>query len=179
MWEIWHNLDSDAYDADAESVQIIFKDILKNNGKNAKIIIKDNGHGMDIDSINNKWMVIGTDDKEETQLSRTKKRIFIGNKGIGRFATEKLCKKVTMISKPDTMKKILSLTINWEEYEKKNITFNDVKIPLQTHERENIDDVGLELVLEGLRESWPKKKILELYETIRSIILPKELISKK
>ena len=89
-----------AYDADAESVQIIFKDILKNNGKNAKIIIKDNGHGMDIDSINNKWMVIGTDDKEETQLSRTKKRIFIGNKGIGRFATEKLCKKVTMISKP-------------------------------------------------------------------------------
>ena len=167
-----------AYDADAESVQIIFKDILKNNGKNAKIIIKDNGHGMDIDSINNKWMVIGTDDKEETQLSRTKKRIFIGNKGIGRFATEKLCKKVTMISKPDTMKKILSLTINWEEYEKKNITFNDVKIPLQTHERENIDDVGLELVLEGLRESWPKKKILELYETIRSIILPKELISK-
>ena len=67
-----------AYDADAESVQIIFKDILKNNGKKCeKIIIKDNGHGMDIDSINNKWMVIGTDDKEETQLSRTKKEFLL------------------------------------------------------------------------------------------------------
>ncbi len=49
-----------AYDADAEKVDISFENFTSKNKKNARIIIKDNGYGMNMDSIENKWMVIGT-----------------------------------------------------------------------------------------------------------------------
>jgi anti-sigma regulatory factor (Ser/Thr protein kinase) len=50
-----------AYDADANNVELKFIG-LADSGK-AKIIIKDNGHGMDYKTVVNKWMVPATGDK--------------------------------------------------------------------------------------------------------------------
>jgi len=73
-----------AYDADANNVELKFIDLA--NPEKAKIIIKDDGHGMDYKTVVNNWMVPATDDK----LGRRKSpggRYMQGRKGIGRFAT--------------------------------------------------------------------------------------------
>jgi len=168
-----------AYDADAEQVDVIFENFTTLDKKNSRIIIKDNGHGMDLNSIENKWMVIGTDNKERNTISRRKKRRVIGNKGIGRFATEKLCRKLTVISKPMNTDEEIKLMIDWDSYEKETITFNEIFNPLETTYRENKQDTGVTIILESLRDTWTTQKIHRLRLAIGSLVLPKELAEIK
>ncbi len=168
-----------AYDADARNVDVIFENFTVDDGKNAKITIKDNGHGMDADSIENKWMVIGTDDKERHPVTKYKKRRVIGNKGIGRFATEKLCKTVTIISKPRRTQDEIKLTVDWDEYEKDSVTFDKIVNPLEIKNREDKNDEGVTIVLERLREEWATQKINRLRLALGSLVLPKELADIK
>lgn len=164
-----------AYDADAEKVDVLFENFTVDNGKNAKIVIQDNGYGMDVDSIENKWMVIGTDDKERHPFTEYKNRRVIGNKGIGRFATEKLCRITTIISKPHSINDEITLRINWDEYEKESVTFNDIANSLEIENREKRNDTGVTIILECLREEWSKQKINRLRLALSSLILPKQL----
>ena len=54
---------------------------------------------MTLSDITNKWMVIGTYAKERKPVT-PKGRKVVGNKGVGRFATEKLAKKMELITRP-------------------------------------------------------------------------------
>ena len=80
------------YDADAEFCYIFF-DIDNDN-----IYILDNGVGMTKSIIENHWMMIGTDNKREEYKSR-KSRIKSGEKGIGRFALDRLGSICEMFTK--------------------------------------------------------------------------------
>ena len=56
-----------AYDADAKSVKIeILADQKK---KSVKVVVSDDGHGMDMDTVINKWMVPATGDKNDRKRS--------------------------------------------------------------------------------------------------------------
>ena len=72
-----------AYDADSESVQMLFE--LDHINKEIKIVIKDFGHGMDRDTVLNKWLIPSTDDKLKRKKS-PKGRTMQGRKGLGRYA---------------------------------------------------------------------------------------------
>lgn len=76
---------SNAWDADAESVEIILPE---NLGENAELIIKDNGVGMTFEEcqerfLNVGWCRRGTSPNEKTP---EKGRPVLGRKGIGKFA---------------------------------------------------------------------------------------------
>lgn len=68
-----------------------------------KIEVIDDGIGMDYDDLINKWLVIGTlnkyHEKDKIKNNSIAKRIPIGEKGIGRFAINKLGDKITLITK--------------------------------------------------------------------------------
>jgi HSP90 family molecular chaperone len=85
-----------SYDADATRVEVIFKDVTKPGGT---IRIKDDGHGMTIEDFKDRWMIVGTESKERHTTSKKGRRM-VGEKGVGRFSTEKLARKVTVISNP-------------------------------------------------------------------------------
>jgi len=163
-----------SYDADASLVTITFENFRLEDGKQGRIIIKDDGDGMSSEDIETKWMIIGTDSKEREQFSRKRRRV-IGNKGIGRFATEKLCKKVIIISKPREDNQELKLTIDWKEYEKENITFNDIKNPFEVIEGTDKGNTGVTLILEELRTNWTTDKINKLKIALASLVLPVRL----
>ncbi len=91
-----------AYDADAVAVSIEMYDL---NQKNAKIIIRDNGSGMDDDTFLNKWMNPATGHKEKQKESKERSalgRLPLGEKGVGRFATQQIGDNLKMISKIKT-----------------------------------------------------------------------------
>lgn len=67
-----------------------------------KILLLDNGIGMNEEIIKTVWMNIGTNDKEINEYSN-KGRLKTGAKGIGRFALEKLSLKTTVYSKKKTI----------------------------------------------------------------------------
>jgi signal transduction histidine kinase len=106
-----------SYDANAENVTIEFINVgTKNN--DSKILIKDDGIGMTISDIQNKWMVIGTNSKRKDLYSPLPyKRRYIGEKGIGRFAVDKLGQRVNIRTRQEGDEKELVATINWQTYQ--------------------------------------------------------------
>lgn len=91
-----------AYDADAEWVKVSFLNF--NNdftvNPNSKIIIEDDGNGMNEQIIEKHWLNPATPEKKKRKKIKEttdKGRILQGEKGIGRFAIFKLGKKLTYI----------------------------------------------------------------------------------
>lgn len=76
------------------------------------IFVIDNGHGMSDEVLTNKWMNIGTDDKEINSISPNG-RIKTGAKGIGRFALDKLSRLSTLYTKVGSINDCLKWSIDW------------------------------------------------------------------
>ena len=163
------------YDADAPKVTVTFESRVSNDGKNARIIVEDAGYGMSYDDIVNKWMVVGTNFKERETTTKGGRTV-VGNKGVGRFATEKLARRVTVISRPQKTSEEIRLEIDWTKFEDENVQFDDVEIPISINSnRAEPDKHGLKIILEDLRERWGERKIQLLEASIGSIVLPDEL----
>lgn len=101
---------SNAYDADATRVIIRLND----DSEEKSIVIEDNGHGMNFEEINKKFLIIGRDRrKAEGQKSRSGKRSVIGKKGIGKLAFFGIANTI-QISTIQNYKKTTFL-LDWEE----------------------------------------------------------------
>lgn len=66
-----------------------------------KIFIMDNGEGMTNKIIEDYWMTIGTNNKEVDIFTKKNSRVKTGEKGIGRFALDKLGDVAEMLTKPN------------------------------------------------------------------------------
>lgn len=105
-----------SYDADAYGVKIILDNP---NTPNSRIILIDTGSGMTQHDFENKWMVIGTNNKVTEPFS-PKGRKKAGKKGIGRFSVERIAEKVSVYSFPET-EVPYKVKINWNSFEDINI----------------------------------------------------------
>ena len=85
-----------SYDADASFVAIKFHPPLRSGS--GRISITDDGHGMSLLDIENKWMEPATSSKTKSRVSSKKSRRMMGSKGIGRFAAAKLGQKMSLTS---------------------------------------------------------------------------------
>ena len=133
-----------AYDADATEVTIRFRNASKPDGT---IEIIDNGHGMDWDDIISKWMIIGTNNKQISPYS-PKGRRKVGEKGIGRFALDRLASvtnlETTTLKKTDNSYR---LTINWDKFANTNKSLEEIGHPIEIIE--NRKETGTKLYLTG------------------------------
>jgi Histidine kinase-, DNA gyrase B-, and HSP90-like ATPase len=97
-----------SYDADATRVEVRFED--------DKIVVTDNGHGMNFQEFKDFWMRIGTPHKQAEGRSRKFKRPVTGSKGVGRLAVQFLGREleVRTVSDADTRSELVS-TVDWEK----------------------------------------------------------------
>lgn len=156
-----------AYDADANNVELKFIDLA--NPEKAKIIIEDDGHGMNYDTVVNNWMVPATIDK----LTRRKSpggRHMQGRKGIGRFATSILGNTLLMET---TEKSGITTTvlIDWSIFNaEKYLDEIEILVESRTLERKS----GTELIIEtGERViEWTEKEMELLIKELRKLVSP-------
>lgn len=164
------------YDANAQNVHIEFHDVATHNAK-SKIIIKDDGIGMDLNDIKDKWMVVGTAMKRLEKISPEPfRRRYVGEKGIGRFAVDKLGGKVDIQTKKEGDNRLLNVSINWDAYEqleksKELSLFTDIE---NTFNYTEIDpsEKGTTLVISNINEIWTLKDIQKLYRELSKIVSP-------
>lgn len=102
-----------AYDADAEAVQVDFINLKTQSGK---ILIVDTGKGFTRNDIIDKWAVIGTSNKVKEPYTKKYKRRCSGRKGIGRFSVERLGEYFTLYSVTEDGQAI-KYSINWNNFE--------------------------------------------------------------
>ena len=130
-----------AYDADASWVKVTFEnfDHEYRSASNSKIIIEDDGVGMDEDTIRNHWANPATPVKLQTKQggTRTKRgRIIQGEKGIGRFALLKLGRHIQITTKTATAPEERIVTLDVSSY---GTDFLDGERPLY------LDDLRIDL----------------------------------
>ncbi|OEI76400.1 hypothetical protein BG616_20220 [Bacillus subtilis] len=170
-----------SFDAHAKDVKVIFENIYSSN---PKIIIADNGKGMNITDIKNKWLFVaysakkdGTEDKD-IQDYRDKiqpKRFFAGAKGVGRFSCDRLGSTLNLLTIKDEPNAVIeSINIDWSEFEKNlKDEFVEIGINHEILESTKYDlKTGTVLEIGGLRDKWNRDKIKKLKKSLEKLINP-------
>ena len=164
-----------SYDANATSCEINFD---FSNEDLKSLSITDNGDGMDINIIKNIWLVVGTDykrkelDKFKKTQEQRKKRLPLGEKGIGRLSVHKLGNKITLISKSKNNNEV-KLSIDWNQLNSAQ-KIDDFIIELTENEmpEEFINSTGTKIIVEELKTNWDRRQLREVYRNITSLNSP-------
>lgn len=179
-----------SFDAHSSEVRIIFDE--------DKLVIKDNGKGMDYNDLIDKWLFVaysakneGVEDKDEILDEMVDyrdriqdKRFYAGAKGIGRFSCDKLGDELILYTrKAKKTAKFEKLIVKWKEFEEDpKKEFINIKVE---HETINaVDDYpgfiyGTILEIKSLSSPWNRDKILDLKHSLEKLINPLDLLDEK
>ena len=165
------------YDANAQNVYVEFYNVGTKNS-NSKIIISDDGLGMTLSDIKDKWMVVGTASKRREKVSPAPyNRRYVGEKGIGRFAVDKLGKKILIKTKKENETNTLNVNINWEAYEnlenqQQLALFTEVENTFNYSSSEQPNSHGTSIEISQVNEIWLLKDIQKLYRELTKMTSP-------
>lgn len=160
--------------------------------------IVDNGHGMTAGVIEDQWMVIGTDAKEQNGRS-TAGRVVTGAKGIGRFALDRLGQEGELYSALSDSATLVHWLVDWTEFEGAGKVIDDVEAVLEIEQRSLSEilkvnyldgllprqtpdhgagvkdvtyDCGTVIRIGLLSDSWDEKDTLRLRSTLEALLPP-------
>ena len=163
-----------AYDADAGKATVTMESI--SDPKSARIIVQDNGTGMDVETVTGVWLEPGTDFRAQQRRSKSRttkyRRLPLGEKGVGRFAAHKLGRKVTLITRARARSEVV-VEIDWH----KILRYKYLKdVPVRVHERApevfTGRKTGTRIEISDLRNSWSRGMVRELARSVNSISSP-------
>ena len=130
-----------AYDAQAPGIIIIIS--------RDRIIIEDNGIGMNRQKILEAWMHVGKSEKQYIIGEGEKARVLAGSKGVGRFAIARLGAKSSVYTKMEERDAVLWKT-DWN--------INTLEVYSERKEK------GTKIVIECLRDNWTESRVRNLRE---------------
>jgi len=138
---------ANSYDADAHNVTISLFD----DGDKKKIIVEDDGVGMTFDEVNNEFLIIGRNRREEGKThSPSGERTATGRKGLGKLALFGIGDTIEVITKKQDLK--VHFKMNWECL--KNTTGTDYTPEIISVEKSN-GPTGTTIILSDLKRKSP------------------------
>lgn len=171
-----------SYDAYANHVVITFS-------KN-KITIADNGKGMSLSDLKDKWLFLGfsakkdgtedeVNDKQKSYRDKIR-RFYAGAKGIGRFSCDRLGRLLTITTKTRDSLLAEQILVDWANFEvDQKIEFDNVDVEHRTLNVGNVfpnqESHGTIIEIEDLHDEetpWTRKHILELKRSLQKLINP-------
>lgn len=169
-----------SYDAGARKVKISFNDIYTDK---AKIVIMDDGIGMNYSDLTDKWLFLAYSSKNYKQDNDSvdyRDKIFIdrpfaGSKGIGRFSCDRLGSSLYLETKKrEENSKTQILVTNWEEFEgDSQKEFINIPVYLDNESQSKYGVVfGTVLEISDLRSKWTRDKILRIKDSLSKLINP-------
>ena len=156
-----------SYDADATRVQLIFRD----PHKGGVLEVVDDGTGMTLPEIQDRWMRLSTDHKERSPSSPRYRRIRAGSKGIGRFATESLGRQLVLSTTVAGDSQLVVATFDWSEFDQSGVSLETVGC---TYRLEGCEEErhGTTLRIEGLYDNWGKTDLGRVRRAIQLLQPP-------
>jgi signal transduction histidine kinase len=175
-----------AYDAGSERVLVRFDGFSKdgNTFSSSRIVIADEGCGMELNDIKDKWLNIAYSEKKLTPQKNG--GYLAGNKGIGRFSCDRLGEKLDLLTRMQDGD-LLHLKIDWPDFEidgNKDLTIQQIKLVVTNITETKASDLaglktfpscGTVLVISTLRSEWDRNKLFELKESLERFINPNQL----
>lgn len=158
-----------AYDSGAESVEItVHQETLATP---AYITVRDDGEGMTLKSFTNRFMFAAYSERDEE--AATAKRVPTGEKGIGRFAADRIGAELIVTTKSAAAEKALEVRFDWNEFRTKTKRFNQIKVPYSYVPSPFASSgKGTLLTIRSLRSKWDKAKVESLAPALASLFSP-------
>lgn len=165
-----------AYDADARHCSIRLEGVADADPEQARIVIQDDGSGMDLKTILKVWLQPGTDNRREQKEAgqRTPKynRRPLGEKGVGRFAVHKLGRVVRVVTRKRNGKEYV-ITIDWKDFEEGMLE----DIPVRVRARKPLtfpgQEHGTRIEVSAINDlPWTRRRVRNLHRSITSICSP-------
>lgn len=159
-----------AYDANAKhAVVTVTPESQKQPGS---IEVRDDGQGMTLKDIERLFMFAGYSEKGDQ--SGTKARVPTGEKGLGRFAADKLGKDLVVLTKVAGSREGIEIRINWEVFANKKKKFYEITVPFKRSFIRELarHESGTILRITRLRTRWTREKILSLQRYLAELLDP-------
>ena len=165
-----------AYDADAR--QVVLSIVGLNEDEGAIIEIRDDGVGMPLETVLNEWMEPAFSSKRVGPKKRSSSgRHHLGEKGVGRFAADKLGERLELVTRAVDEPEILVHAL-WG-------SFDDDKyldeVPVRWRARSPLEFPGVShgtvLRIMDLRRPWNEQMVQRLREALGRLITPRRLVS--
>jgi signal transduction histidine kinase len=158
------------YDSGARHVVITIQP--ETNREPGEISIRDDGEGMSLTSLRRVFMFAGYSERpSEVDSAR---RIPTGEKGIGRFAADKLGHEISVTTKSADKGQALRVDIDWDLFESRKKKFNDISVPYRNVGPTDLVGTthGTILRITRLRTQWDRRKIEALRSSLEDLIDP-------
>lgn len=181
-----------AYDADATRVLVRFASPLE-IGKGS-IEVLDNGHGMSLDLVTTVWMEPATPAKRDRLRSPKLNRRYLGEKGIGRFASSRLANELEVVSRAEAKAKEVYAIFDWTQFDFEDRYLDEVvvlweeRLPIEicpdgsilalwkgTEKPPSRPELshGTIIRMAGLRQTWEAKQFEDLRRGLARLIAPR------
>lgn len=150
---------ANAWDADATEVKITV------NVENDKIIIEDNGLGMSLEDMNDKYLRVGFQKRSENTNNRTPSgRHFMGRKGIGKLAIFSFAEIMEVQSCKGNQK--TGCTMDWNDIAKEIVNNNFIYRPTPIDPQKIDIDKGTRITLSRLHKDRLTQTVSSLRKTL-------------
>jgi signal transduction histidine kinase len=156
-----------AYDAGASSVTIMIQ--VPTSKHPGVIRVVDNGSGMTLTEFKRLFMVAGYSERPEASGSR----VPTGEKGVGRFAADRLGRRLEVLTRAQGQKDALRVDIDWEKFGDRRKRFRDITAQVsRDRTAPELPGRGTLLRITGLRSAWERPHLLGLRRSLEELLDP-------
>lgn len=135
------------------------------------ITVRDDGSGMDLKTFSQNFMFAGYSERPEQVATAT--RVPTGEKGVGRFATDRLGAALTVVTKTKTSATALKVDIDWTKFSDRSKRFSDVKASFAEIDSHSFGSKsGTLLEITRLRSQWTPSDIERLRDSLGRLLNP-------
>jgi hypothetical protein len=157
-----------AYDADATVASIELRDT---DGEQL-LRIQDDGTGMTLEDLHGKWACLATENKLREDRSPVFRRRRLGQKGVGRFAAEKLGRCLVLRTRTAGDDRVRQVRFDWEAL-KGDRELREYEFRVTHTKSDNFEPShGTRLDIRGLRIGWRKVDMAKLRTQLSTLIDP-------
>ncbi|MDJ1372431.1 sensor histidine kinase [Gulosibacter molinativorax] len=179
-----------SYDADATTVLIRFHGPLDEGA--GRIEVWDDGHGMDVETLQRSWLDIATDTKRRKPKSSGGRRV-LGEKGIGRLAAARLGSELLLITRREGSSEV-SLLMDWTQFDREDAYLDEIEVAWEVNAADVFSDGGRSvrafsgagidawksghgtlLQIEKLTHTWTQQDFIELRTALTRLIRPRPI----
>ena len=159
-----------AYDADATRVTITFSNVTTPGGE---ILITDDGTGMALDTVLGVWMEPGATSKlGGPQRTARRRRRLLGEKGVGRFACDKLGQHLELLTRQAGSDEEVRVVFDWDRFDSDAETLGEIRSRWETRAAAVIGRHGTILRISGLRAAWSERMFRRLSTRLSRLCSP-------
>jgi signal transduction histidine kinase len=159
-----------AHDADAATVTVSFRGVTAPDGE---IEVRDDGCGMDLDTLLGRWMQPAASGKvaAETRTTARGRRV-LGEKGVGRFAADKLARRLELVSRASGSPDEVRAIVDWDAFADSEAMLDEVEARWEVRPAPATPAHGTALRMIGPRAVWTERMFRRMSIRLARLLSP-------